>query len=240
VKIKRHITNNGEQMQEACETAALLRTDLQEARETAALLRTELAQARLAWWEQWLANDEVWSSSRIWDWVLDAALSVGLADYANVQLVHPRLRGLELKAQRGFQRPFLEFFRFVSEDHSACGMALKRHCPIMVNDVATSSIFANTPQLEVVLDAGVRAVQSLPLIGCNGQMLGMLSVHYREPNAERSGTCADLQVLARTISLALERHSIGASGCSLPVFMKHSSRKPVALARALKPAALVR
>src|SRR5262245_44296416 len=170
MNIKRLVANNGERLQGLCETSVLL--------------REEFTHLRLASWEQWLANDDVWSSSRIWDWVLDAALTVGSADYANIQLVHPRLRGLELMAQRGFQLPFLEFFRFVSDDHSACGAALKRQRPVIVEDVSNSLIFANTPQLEVILDAGVRAVKSLPLMGHSGRMLGMLSVHYRRPNRE--------------------------------------------------------
>ncbi len=169
------------------------------------MLREDAGRQRLALWAQWLAGEAVWSSPRVWDWVLDAALSVGLADYANIQLVHPRLRGLELVAQRGFQRPFLEYFRFVADENSACGWALTRQRPVMVEDVADSPLFANRPQLEVMLDAGIRAVKSLPLIGSEGRVLGMLSVHYRQPNGQAPGTSQSLKVLARTIGLAMER-----------------------------------
>jgi GAF domain-containing protein len=179
---------------------------LQDLLQTTALLAKDVAQVRLAGWVTWLTIDDVWRSGCVWDWVLEAALSVGSANYANIQLVHPRLPGLELIAQRGFQRPFLEFFRFVADHHSACGMALKRQRPVLVNDVANSPIFAHTPQLEVILDAGVRAVKSFPLISCKGQTLGMLSVHYAQPNGERLGETARLKMLARTIALAMERN----------------------------------
>jgi signal transduction protein with GAF and PtsI domain len=178
----------------------------QDALETAALLTRDLAQLRLAFLVKWLALDLDWSSSGVWERVLDAAILVGGADCANVQLVHRRLRGLELTAQRGFQRPFLEFFRFVNDAHSACGMALKQRCPIMVDDVCNSPIFANTPQLELLLDAGVRAVKSVPLVGGTGRTLGMLSVHYRQPRRERNGESACLKVLARAIGRAVARH----------------------------------
>src|SRR5215469_15621836 len=119
------------------------RNELRDVFETAVLLRTDLCQHKLAMWRKWLSNDDVCRNNRFWDWVLDAAISVGLADFANIQLVHPRLSGLELKAQRGFQRPFLEFFRFVNDDHSACGAAFKRQRPVIVQDITNSPVFAH-------------------------------------------------------------------------------------------------
>src|SRR5215469_11635423 len=120
VDINGSITHNGEQLEETLETAAML--------------RREFARVRLEWWVKLLAMDDFWSSGRAWEYVLDAALSVGSADFANVQLVHPRLFGLELITHRGFRRPFLEFFRFVADDNSACGAALKRRRPVIVGD----------------------------------------------------------------------------------------------------------
>ena len=186
------------------------RDELRANMETAAQLRSDSAYVRLTLWTNWLSKNDLWSDSRAWEWVLDAAMCVGSADYANVQLVHPRLQGLELTAQRGFHPPFLKFFRFVTDSHSACGAALKRRRPVVVGDVTDSSIFARPPQLEVILDAGVRAVTSVPLIGEKGRMLGMLSVHYREPHGNKNGEVTGLKVLAHTIGLAIEKHATGA------------------------------
>jgi GAF domain-containing protein len=189
----RDMTSDGEKLRELIETSALLRGDL--------------CRIRLERWVKWLAIEDVWSSHRIWDWVLDAAISVGSADYANVQLIHPRLGGLELMAHRGFQQPFVEFFRYVSDTRSACGTALKRGRPIIVEDVANSRVFSQTSQLEVVLDAGVRAVKSLPLVGSHGRMMGMLSVHYRHPYPDRNGEGEYLRVLARAIGKKMEQYA---------------------------------
>ena len=52
---------------------------------------------------------------------------------------------------------------------------------VVVEHVTESPIFPFGPSLEVVLDAGVRAVQSTPLIGRSGTVLGIISTHWREP-----------------------------------------------------------
>ncbi|MBV8381894.1 MAG: GAF domain-containing protein, partial [Planctomycetaceae bacterium] len=74
------------------------------------------------------------------DSALDAALSVASADCANIQLIHPNRRGLVLKAQRGFEPPFLDFFAYVDDSHSACGVALRERRPVVVEDVSRSPI----------------------------------------------------------------------------------------------------
>jgi signal transduction protein with GAF and PtsI domain len=134
------------------------------------------------------------------DSALDAARSVAAADCANIQLMHPDGRGLVLKAQRGFEPPFLDFFAYVDDSHSACGVALRERRPIVVEDVIRSPIFARTRGLEVMLEAGIDAVVSTPLIGDTGELLGMLSVHYRRPRAHLDSDRTRLQALAPAIA----------------------------------------
>jgi hypothetical protein len=52
---------------------------------------------------------------------------------------------------------------------------------VVVEDVAESPVFRDTPALPVVLDAGARAVQSMPLIGPSGRPLGVFSTHWHRP-----------------------------------------------------------
>jgi GAF domain-containing protein len=118
--------------------------------------------------------------------IVDSAMRIAHADMANIQLFDPASGRLRIEAQRGFHEPFLEFFNAVSEGHAACGTALKCRTQVVVEDVAANPIFQSTPSLEVVLDAGVRAVQSTPLIGRSGAVLGILSTHWRTPGPLRS------------------------------------------------------
>ena len=102
-------------------------------------------------------------------------------DKGYVQLFYPADCSLRIVAQFGFDREFLDFFSVMQEGQGACGTALLRRERVMVEDVATDPIFAGTEAREVLLIAGVRAVQSTPMLHRSGEPLGVLSCHYHKP-----------------------------------------------------------
>src|ERR1700704_3472346 len=68
--------------------------------------------------------------------VLDAAIELLHADFGNTQLYNEDARKLEIVAQRGFQKEFLDYFRYVdADDGSICGQALKRQSRVIIEDV---------------------------------------------------------------------------------------------------------
>ncbi|SPL98047.1 PAS/PAC sensor hybrid histidine kinase [[Actinomadura] parvosata subsp. kistnae] len=116
--------------------------------------------------------------------MMDAGLRVALAltgaDMGNVQLLDRATGALTIVADRGFQQPFLDFFAVVvDDDGSVCGRALSAGAAIAVRDVEQDAQLAGTPASRVLLEAGVRAVCSTPLLDRYGAPLGMLSVHRR-------------------------------------------------------------
>ena len=117
------------------------------------------------------------------------AIGVSGADTGNAQLVDPASGALRIVAQRGFRRPFLDFFETVHDEESACGTALAAGKPVWVPEVARSPIFAGTPAQDVMLDAGSRAVASMPVRADDGTVIAMISVHYHQPThwTERQG-----------------------------------------------------
>lgn len=108
---------------------------------------------------------------------LNAAISATGADMGNIQLRQPQ--GLYIVAQRGFSRPFLEFFACVNDTQSACGAALIGRVRTVVSDVASDPLFAGTASRETMLAAEAHAVQSTPLVALDGNVLGVLSTHYK-------------------------------------------------------------
>ena len=124
--------------------------------------------------------------------VLDAAISLLDADFGNVQLYDPESHSLKIVAHRGFEQEFLDYFNSVPEGTASCGTAFERRERVIVEDVLSDPAFA--PHLEIVAGAGYRAVQSTPLFSRGGDLLGMISTHFRQPHrpSERSLCVLDL------------------------------------------------
>ena len=92
---------------------------------------------------------------------------------------------------------WLEYWNSGKHGEGACGIALERGERVIVEDVERDPIFVGTPALDVQLSAGVRAVQSTPLMSRSGKPLGMFSTHYRSPRRPDEGALRLLDLLAR-------------------------------------------
>ena len=137
--------------------------------------------------------------------LLEAAIDITGADKGNLQLLDAPSGGLGIKAQRGFSEPFLIFFETVGNEPAPCGVAMLQGKRVVVEDVTQSPILCDTPALAAVLEAGVRAVQSTPLVSSAGHLLGMISTHFSQPHhfAERDLSLMDL--LARQAADFIDR-----------------------------------
>jgi PAS domain S-box-containing protein len=135
--------------------------------------------------------------------ILDAAMAITQADMGNVQLFEDD--ALRIVSQRGFDAPFLDFFNAVHHGYGTCGTALERGERVVVEDVATSPIFAGTPALEVILGTGACAVQSTPLTSRSGQVLGVFSTYYRVKRRPDERELRMLDLLARQAADLIER-----------------------------------
>jgi GAF domain-containing protein len=134
---------------------------------------------------------------------LSRALEISGRPRGNVQLARWSLTGgLEIVAQRGFKEEFLSCFRLVSiRDGCACGRALLERNVVVVDDVLNDARFAT---YWGVLDrAGVRSVQSIPLLSTSGAMVGMLSVHDELVRDGPQGDLPSLLELARSAANAI-------------------------------------
>jgi PAS domain S-box-containing protein len=138
--------------------------------------------------------------------IVDAAVAVTDADMGNIQLRDRDSGRLRIMASRGFDAPFLDFFNAVHDGQAACGTAMLNEKRVVIEDVSTSPIFAGTRELDVLLTAGVRAVQSTPLVSRSGILVGILSTHYRVPRCPTEKDFRLLDLVARQAADFLERH----------------------------------
>lgn len=123
---------------------------------------------------------------------------------ANLQIFDSTHNCLQIVAQLGFSQPFLDFFNSVHAGEAVCGHAFATRNRVIVEDVTESPIFRGTPALEVLLDAGVRAVQSTPLVSSSGTVLGILSTHWPSPGCLSTRALASLDALTRLVARWLE------------------------------------
>jgi PAS domain S-box-containing protein len=128
--------------------------------------------------------------------IVDMAIDVAHADFGNIQLLDPKTSELHIKAQRGFPRWWIEHWEAVTEGRGTCGTTLKRHERVIVEDVERSPIFT-AAELDVHRRAGVRAVQSTPLVSRSGQLIGIFSTHFKRPGRPDPHTLFLLDLLAR-------------------------------------------
>jgi PAS domain S-box-containing protein len=112
--------------------------------------------------------------------LLTSIISLQNADFGNIQLYNPESQALEIVAQRGFQPDFMYHFISVHDPGSACGRAMQRRERIIIEDVQTDPDFE--PHRQIAASAGFRAVQSTPLLTRTGELLGMISTHFRQPH----------------------------------------------------------
>ena len=137
--------------------------------------------------------------------IVDVAMEITGADRGIMQLFERKSGALKIVAHRGFEAPLLEFFDTVHDGFAACGAAMQRGERVIVEDVATDPIFAGSAACDVLLTAGVRAVQSTPLISRSGRLVGMFSTHHRTPCRPSERELGLLDLLARQAADLIER-----------------------------------
>jgi GAF domain-containing protein len=160
-------------------------------------------------------------------------LTLAGARLGNVQLMNWTKGALEIKAQSGFGDEFLNFFRRVDlADPSVCARALRHRGSIVVEDVNTDQAFA--PCCPIVLRAGVRAVQSTPLLSSGGALVGILSTHFPAPHRPTAVETRNLQDAARLAADALIaiRVNDGSTTDTINSSLKQISQSQEALERA--------
>jgi PAS domain S-box-containing protein len=139
------------------------------------------------------------------DAFLDASIAITDAERGTLQLLDPTTGALRMVAQRGFAQPFLDFFGEIHDGDSACGAAMQRGERVIVEDVTRSEIFVGKASMGVLVDAGVRALQSTPLCSRSGVLVGMLNTHYGAPHRLEPRELQMLDLLVRQAADLIER-----------------------------------
>jgi PAS domain S-box-containing protein len=134
--------------------------------------------------------------------IMDAAVAIVRADMGTLQLLEGD--SLRIVVAHGHKQPFLEFFESAETRASVCGEATKCGERVVISDVETSSLFAGTASLAVLREAGVRSVQSTPMMSRNGTLLGILTTQWKVPYTPDEHDLWRIDLLARQAADLIE------------------------------------
>lgn len=113
--------------------------------------------------------------------ILEAAIAITHADMGHIQLFNPNTGRLTIKSQYGFKEPWRDYFDGVVDSQSVYGAALRQNARIVLDDLAHSDFFKDAPAQSIHLSNHICAMQCTPLRDNAGQLIGLLSTHYRQP-----------------------------------------------------------
>ena len=148
-------------------------------------------------------------SGALYPKIVDAAALIMRSDFASIQVFHPE-RGetgaLRLLAHRGFSPEAEHHWEWVGADSvTSCGGCLRLRSRVIVPDVERDELIAGSAEMPIYRRAGIRAMQTTPLIARDGKMLGVLSTHWRQPHQPGERDLRLLDVLARQAADLIER-----------------------------------
>jgi PAS domain S-box-containing protein len=145
----------------------------------------------------------------LYDKLLSTFIKVMHADFAIIQQLHPergKVGELYLLRDYGFGEFDTKCWEWITpQTKSSCGLALKSLQRVSFSDVLQCDYMAGGDILEQYRQAGIRAVQSTPLISRTGTVLGIVSTHWREPHDLTESEQRNLDVLARQAADLIER-----------------------------------
>lgn len=145
----------------------------------------------------------------LYDKLIDAAVSIMRSDFGSMQQYFPHLgqRGeLKLLGHRGFTPEAAKFWAWVRADSSCtCGVAINRRERVIASDVENAAFMAGTADQAQLLQAGIRAAQSTPLVSRDGELVGMISTHWKDCHQPSDRDLRMLDILARLAADLIER-----------------------------------
>jgi PAS domain S-box-containing protein len=141
--------------------------------------------------------------------LVEAAVSIMRSDFASMQQYYPHLgaRGeLKLLGHHGFTPEAAGFWAWVRADSACtCGVAISRRERVIAADIEHTDFMAGTVDQEQLLKAGMRAAQTTPLFSRNGELVGMISTHWKTCHQPSERDLRLLDILARLAADLIER-----------------------------------
>jgi two-component sensor histidine kinase/integral membrane sensor domain MASE1 len=161
------------------------------------------------------------------DKVIEAAVMISGANKGYLQFLNPATGTLMLAAQRGSNEPSLKLFQQIQET-SDVGPAHR----MIIEDLRTDGKLSAQLSRGLV-DAGVRAVTTTPLLSSTGNVLGIVSTLFDMPHQPGERELRLMNLLARQTADYLERKHAEKIQKTLIGEIQHRSNNLLAIIQAI-------
>lgn len=136
--------------------------------------------------------------------ILDAAATIMRSEHAAMQMVEEG--GLQLVEWKGFDTESAGFWQRVHPGSAtSCSKTLATGERCIIADTEESKLLAGSLDLEQYRRLGIRAMQSTPMKSRTGEVIGVLSTHWRVPHEPGAEELRLFDVLARLAADLMER-----------------------------------
>jgi PAS domain S-box-containing protein len=146
---------------------------------------------------------------RLYTNLVGVAKTIMRSDFASMQQYFPHLGAkgeLKLIGHYGFSEEAAKFWAWVRADsRCTCGVAIVSRERVIAADVENAAFMADTADQKQLLTAGIRAAQTTPLLSRRGELVGMISTHWKNPHVPTERDLRLLDILARLAADLIER-----------------------------------
>ena len=134
--------------------------------------------------------------------IMDAAVAIMGAERGTLHLLDGNQ--LRIVAHHGHRQPYLDFFASLENLASVCGEAILSGERKVDRDIEKSRLLVDTPSLAALREAGVRAMQSTPMISRTGALLGVLTTQWGVPHFSNEHDLWRIDLLLRQAADLIE------------------------------------
>lgn len=138
--------------------------------------------------------------------ILKAAMAFTSAEMGSLLQLDREAGVLKVLAHHGLDSSMLEWLASLRlEESSKCGLPVHGGARIVVEDVALSDAVNMPGFAGALLQAGIRAFQSTPLVSTKGTVVGVVSTYFPQPNRPTTRALRPLDMLASQAADYMER-----------------------------------
>lgn len=135
--------------------------------------------------------------------LLQQAMILNKTKAGTLQIINKKDHSLEIAAYSGLSYEFIDHFQKVKiGDGSVCAMAFEKGETIFIENLIHDRSFS--PHLYVTLRNNITAIQSTPMIASNGNVVGMISTHFKLPRKHSKIEIKEFETFCRKAADRIE------------------------------------